>query len=384
MIKILKTAHCYPRYINWFYGRNPGLECQPYEEQLEKLHQDSFAKNSWKHYLEPSGQFQVEDVILNVEPLQKRWAFENKVQYDESNWMEDIFVAQLRAHRPDVIFVNHHGILLNTLPKLKARGEAPFYTIGFDGIAAHDQGMVLDVDLVLTCLQRTASFYEKMGRKAYVMPHGFDPQILERSRSVVAESVDVSFIGQASILGTHRERAELLAAVVRRVPADYWLGNLPSNYSFIRNKLGAIKRGQNPELLGVPKVLSDLRRLRGVNRGELYGLEMFSQMAASKISLNCHIAAAGKHAANMRLFEATGMGSCLLTDWKDNMADLFEPDQEVVTFSSADEAVEKILWLLENEQARSDIALAGQKRTLATHNVKNDLIEFGDYLTALL
>ena len=384
MIKILKTAHCYPRYINWFYGRNPGLECQPYEEQLEKLHQDSFAKNSWKHYLEPSGQFQVEDVILNVEPLQKRWAFENKVQYDESNWMEDIFVAQLRAHRPDVIFVNHHGILLNTLPKLKARGEAPFYTIGFDGIAAHDQGMVLDVDLMLTCLQRTASFYEEMGRKAYVMPHGFDPQILDRSRNVVAEPVDISFIGQASILGAHRERAEWLAAVARRIPVDYWLGNLPSNYSLIRNKLGAIKRGQNPELLGVPKVLSDLRRLRGVNRGELYGLEMFSQMAASKISLNCHIAAAGKHAANMRLFEATGMGSCLLTDWKDNMADLFEPDQEVVTFSSADEAVEKILWLLENEQARSDIALAGQKRTLATHNVKNDLIEFGDYLTALL
>lgn len=70
----------------------------------------------------------------------------------------------------------------------------------------------------------------------------------------------------------------------------------------------------------------------------------------------------------MRLFEATGIGTCLVTDWKENLIELFAPEKEVVTYRSAGECVEKVKWLLANPQERQAIARAGQQRTLADHN----------------
>ena len=71
----------------------------------------------------------------------------------------------------------------------------------------------------------------------------------------------------------------------------------------------------------------------------------------------------------MRLFEATGVGTCLLTDPGNNMADIFEEDREVVTYSSTDECVEKVEYLLGHEDVRREIAAAGQARTLKDHSV---------------
>ncbi len=69
----------------------------------------------------------------------------------------------------------------------------------------------------------------------------------------------------------------------------------------------------------------------------------------------------------MRLFEATGVGSCLLTDWKNNLSDLFEPDAEVVAYRNAEECIEKAEYLLRHEGERQKIAAAGQCRTLRDH-----------------
>jgi spore maturation protein CgeB len=70
----------------------------------------------------------------------------------------------------------------------------------------------------------------------------------------------------------------------------------------------------------------------------------------------------------MRLFETTGVGTCLVTDWKSNLGELFEPDREVVTYRSAEECVDKVKWLLEHPAEREDIARSGQSRTLKDHS----------------
>ena len=69
----------------------------------------------------------------------------------------------------------------------------------------------------------------------------------------------------------------------------------------------------------------------------------------------------------MRLFEATGVGACLLTDSKENLGELFEPDAEVVAYRDADECVEKVRYLLGHESRRREIAAAGQRCTLRNH-----------------
>ena len=73
------------------------------------------------------------------------------------------------------------------------------------------------------------------------------------------------------------------------------------------------------------------------------------------------------YAGNVRLFEATGCGSMLLTDWKTNLHEIFEPGREVVAYHSPEECVELIDYYLNHDAEREAIARAGQQRTIRDH-----------------
>ena len=107
---------------------------------------------------------------------------------------------------------------------------------------------------------------------------------------------------------------------------------------------------------------------------------MFQQLHNSRVSLNTHIDISSCYASNMRLYEATGVGSCLLTDWKDNLPELFEPDTEVVTYRSAEECVEKVRYLLEHERERSAIAEAGQRRVMREHTFDHRAADIHEFI----
>lgn len=356
------------------------MEEKPYVEQLAAIHADGYASSdSWKRYLEPEGDFSVVEHIVNVEPLQKRWALEHRFSYNENNWCEEILRAQIAESRPDILYAHAWQVARRYLPAI-LRENKGLFTMAFDGVAKHDDGVILNVDLLLSCLPRTVDFYERLGRKAYYLPHAFDPVLIDRCARRAVDPVDVSFVGQVSAVGGHRDRARWLGEICRAVKVDCWLGEIPSFWAILRRQAGEMRKEGVRGLAGFPQAMRHISRLRQQNRGSLFGLEMYNQLQSSKISLNHHIAAAGSMAANMRLFEATGMGSCLLTDWKENLGELFEPDQEVVAFRSTAEAIEKIRWLLENEPARAGIAKAGQARVLASHNLADKLRDFGAYI----
>lgn len=69
----------------------------------------------------------------------------------------------------------------------------------------------------------------------------------------------------------------------------------------------------------------------------------------------------------MRLYEATGAGAMLLTDWKENLPEMFEPGKEVATYRTPEECAEQIRYYLRHEEKRKKIAAAGQQRTLRDH-----------------
>ena len=95
---------------------------------------------------------------------------------------------------------------------------------------------------------------------------------------------------------------------------------------------------------------------------------MYQKLYESSITFNNHIDISSQYASNMRLYEATGVGTCLLTDWTPDLFELFEPDVEVVTYKTVDEAIEKVRYLLVNDNERKEIAAKGQRRTLEKHN----------------
>jgi spore maturation protein CgeB len=86
--------------------------------------------------------------------------------------------------------------------------------------------------------------------------------------------------------------------------------------------------------------------------------------------LNIHGEIAEDYAGNMRLFEATGVGTLLLTDSKRNLGDLFVPGEEVVSYRTAEECAELIRHYVERPGERDLIAAAGQRRALRDHTYR--------------
>src|SRR5438445_13457678 len=98
---------------------------------------------------------------------------------------------------------------------------------------------------------------------------------------------------------------------------------------------------------------------------------MFEVLGSAKIGLNRHVVdVAGHFANNMRLFEATGMGTCLLTDMKSNLGELFEVDREVVAYENTQDLMRHLAYLLDHPAERRAIADAGQARTLRDHTYR--------------
>jgi spore maturation protein CgeB len=375
-VKLLKASSCYPGYLRWFYREHPGLRLASYAEQYAALMDDCFScSDSWKVHLEGTGHYAVEELIVNAEPLQKRWALEHKVAYGESTWLRDIFLAQYHRFSPQILYAHSREIAFGLKDRLKAQSNGKLFVICYEGAGLHDLRLAEHCDLMLTCVEQSVARYTACGVRTHLMPWGFDDRILSRLKPF-AHTPAVSFVGSVAGAG-HHERAFFLASIRRRMPADYWLSNLQSGNQWFRLMAWNLLHGKWEWAAQLPRFWMATRYLRKINRGELFGLEMLSALAASKMTLNVHISGAGDQAANIRLFEATGVGTCLVTDWKSNLSKLYEPDREVVTFRSVAEAAEKIRYLLDHDQERQALAKRGQDRTLAQHLYRDRVKEVG-------
>jgi spore maturation protein CgeB len=110
---------------------------------------------------------------------------------------------------------------------------------------------------------------------------------------------------------------------------------------------------------------------------------MFQFLKDSKITLNTH-GEKINFAANVRLYEATGVGTCLLTDWKENIESIFVPDKEIVTYKTKEEARDKIKFLLKNDSLCKKIALAGQKKTLENYTYDKRIVNMIEFIKGLV
>ncbi len=117
--------------------------------------------------------------------------------------------------------------------------------------------------------------------------------------------------------------------------------------------------------------------------GPCWGRNMYQIIHESKITINHH-GNIGPYANNMRLFEATGVGTLLITDWKENLPEMFEPEKEVVTYRSPEHCVDAIGYYLQHEEDRQGIARAGQERTLREHTYAERMAELVDIVNKYL
>jgi spore maturation protein CgeB len=349
----VKVTTFYSHFLEQFFKKNHAISEEGYETGLQKLLETGFG---WADYysrnLKNLG-VNAHEIVGNATEIQKAWLKEQRTETDLDE--KSIILLQLQYLKPDVVFMEdplRYGG--EWLPLLREKVPSIKQIIGYL-CAPFNEGVahLSSFDYMLSCHPGFLEHLLSAGFKAYRLNHAFEsswaPKLQENNPFPEADFV---FIG--SILlgqGYHNLRWEIIRDLLRENIDLKIYGSLTPMTAADRLKLEWSK--------------PFLRKLR--IHPPVFGFEALQILAHSKLSFNNHIDASGAFAANMRLFEATGAGSCLITDHKENIKDFFEPDHEIVTYVSAHDCVEKVNWLLGHPEQAKEIAVAGQRRVLNEH-----------------
>lgn len=363
-ILILDTN--YGSFLHHFHATRGALANERYESIRRRLLDAHFGTGDfYSRHLVPLGCV-VEEVVPNDEILQKTWATEHGVRlrfqipglkripflrrWAHGGWVYPILAAQIANFRPDILYVQNISYFKpGFLREMKDRTGCR--VVGQIASRMPPLGHFDPYDLLLSSLPNLVERFRSWGKTAEYLALAFEASLV-RELVTTDTRYDVTHIGGYG--GVHAERTALLEAVSQRVPIDCW------GYD-----------GKHiPE--GSP--------LRARFHGPVWGRAMYQVRHDSRVSITKHISEASGYANNMTLFEATGAGSLLITDWKENLSQLFDVGREIESYRSPDELVEKIRYYLGHEPERSGIAAAGQRRTLSDHNYERRMKELLDIL----
>jgi hypothetical protein len=376
-VRVLILNTDYEPFIRDLYGRNPGLETRTYTEQMLARNESLFGvADFYSSNLRKLGH-EAWDIHANNEYMQKAWAGENGIRVQkpaeisrrrqdalatatkiiarpslrhlkrwlrplgrflngQASWFREILAAQIKHYRPDVLLNQNMGVSTRFLKEMK-----PYVRLL---VGQHAATVLSDgedfscYDLVVSSFPPTVDYFLLKGLKAELHRLAFEPEVLSRLEKGEPK-YDVTFVG--SFQSVHTSRVALLEALCARFPHTKIWG---------------------PEIEHV----SRSSVIRACYVGQAFGRDMYQILSDSKITLNHH-GDIPPYANNMRLFEATGVGTMLVTDWKANLHEMFQPGKEVIAYRTPEECAEMISFYLEHETERRIIARAGQQRTLRDH-----------------
>ena len=385
-MRILILNADYPRFLSWLYRRRSGLETQPYAAQMAARNASLFGVADFYSRGFAALGHVAADIHVNNPWMRAVWAREHGLAVSAPppgapaardavpGWLqravapfkpvlrpiarkvglsphldaeaEKILLAQIEEFKPDLV-LNQDLFHVDTrlARRIKAIGRP--ILIGQVGISPSRGEDWSVYDLMISQMAAVVDFFRAHGARSEVVHLAFDPGILDILPPPPPQEFDVTFVGAVS--ADHQLRVAQLEAVARRYDLKLFgsgLHSLPAS--------------------------SPLHRCY---QGEVWGVEMYQALRASRITLNSHIDMAGREAGNARLFEATGVGAFLLTDFKDNLHTLFAPEREVVAWRNIEDCIAMIDRYLADDAARQSIARAGQARTLTAHTFRRRVEE---------
>lgn len=362
-MRFLLVSKDYPAFLSWLYNENPGLSDAAHEKQLEVRAESLFSlADFYSKNLRKLGH-EAWDVDANNEFIQKAWAQEHDVHLDdsarwkvrlrrgivpwvsrvESSWFYDILAAQIKHYKPDVLINHAIDIDGEFLREMKPYMGLLVGSHASPIIGKPDLGMY---DLMLSVVDNFVDHFRGLGLKSELLRFAFEPRLKDRFGEP-ERSIPVSFVG--NLFTSHAERIRWLEQLCQRIELQVWTGYTN----------------------GLPEASPVKDRVQGA----AWGAEMFDILFRSQITLNSHVDVAGRYAGNLRLFEATGSGALLITDWKSNLHEMFEAGKEVVAYRTADECLEMVEYYLSHDDERQAIARSGQQRTLSDHTYHHRMQE---------
>ena len=410
------------KFISQQYYKNRDLSERSYKEQniyFVNLITSFSAKNFINSHKEAGND--VEVIFWNNYTSQNKWLEENKASVNKKNWTTEIILHQLKSIKPDVLFFQNVASLSykirkeikNIVPSIK------IVLINEDYPGAYQNFSECDILIVNTPILK----YRYKYLKPHLIYNSFDENLLKIDGiNNVQKKYNLGFLGSLRFpesryyfvkdikenfnlnMWTAKD-LKIMNKKPRKRNFNYFLSQLIKSLvklEIFRNlvlkftpiifstKISEIINLAHLEKVGkkkIPNINFKIHEKENFNWlkeddifNELHGLEYYKAIKQTKVLINRHADVAANTVDNMKMFEITGMGSCLVTDKGENLSELFEDGKEVVTYNSLEEAKEKIKFLLDNPKTLAEIALNGQKKTLAKHTSSQRNLEIQEII----
>jgi len=302
--------------------------------------------------------YSVEQVLPHSEPIQSKWAEENGLQHLNFSldkkirwlWMklryrntlqlklEEIVTEQIQLYRPKVLWI-FSGVAVTSQNLDKWRKYVGKIVLWWSCNIKNNYPYK-GFDLILTCIPHLVEYFNNNNIKTEFVPHAFNPDILKSVRESSNKINKVVFAGALS--GGHAERIHFLDKLSEKIDIDFY--------------------GKGVEFL------PEFSHLRRNYLGEVWGKDLYSIFAKYLITIHLNIGIAGTSFSAKRLFEAGGMGSCVITEHPEGKQNTFEIGHEIITFKDFNDCVNKIKYYLETPKEAIRIGLNAQKRVVKDHN----------------
>ncbi len=350
--RILLVQTYYSEFLAGLYADDPALGDLDFESQRRAVHATAFGVGgAYSHGLRALG-CEAHEVIVNADILQARWATERDLCLigNVHDQRRQILASQIEHYRPDVLYIFEWCPLGDAfLAEIKSRVRL---LVGQISSPLRPDRSYAAYDLMISSWPPIVDHFRHNGTDAVPLKLAFDHRVWDRLSSSRCDrpesqsrSYDVTFVGGFG--SSHVDRIVWLERLLEDVDIDifgYGADQIPEGSPIHRH-----------------------------HHGPIWGMQMYDVLHTSRITLHqqATIDVSGdvsrNFAAAMRLYEATGVGTCLVTEQKANLHEMFAPNVEVVTYRDEADCVERIGYYLAKDEQRSAIARAGRQRTHREH-----------------
>ena len=348
----------------------------------------------WNEFLATKG-FEVLYFVHSLPKAELKWAEENDFCPTKENEIFQIGFEKIKRFNPDLIYCSSplHYTQSNFISELITLLPKKPKLIAWYGANCGDERIFRNFDLTLSNSKHLVNELYKKKISADLLQHSFEPAVLDKIKIPERRINKLGFLGNLdAYTSDFKERNKLLLQISEIENILQVYGTVHKPKTLERLKYSAIKGRHNFSrtlsglfpfdilkewsLIGnLPPSPWPLEKMFCQKvKPPLFGQEMLQTLSNYQIAFNYHNKHTGDNACNMRLFEATGVGCCLLTDHKSDICSIFEPDLEVITYKNPIEAIDKAKYLLNNPKTAQEIAKVGQKRTL-THYTSEKQID---------
>jgi spore maturation protein CgeB len=392
-MRIAFLSSIYPKHAEKIYRDNPDLKFKTSDEQMEFIRWHALSSYvKWNDYLRSKG-CEVLQFHHNLNFVEMEWAKENRFSFSHKNCVWEIGLEKIKKFNPDVLYCSSPHVYIQSgfLPELISLLSKKPKLIAWYGANCGDEEIFRFFDLTLSNSKHLVSSLRKNNISSDHLQHSFDPIILDRIGLPEKQINRLGFFGNLAVDNDFDQRTKLLHEISSKTKildihgdiekpnllarAKYYCIESRQKFSNVARRILPLNRFQYWSDKGnlPPGPWQIEKKFSNSVKQSLYGNEMLKKLACYQIAFNYHNKHTGDFACNMRLFEATGLGCCLLTDHKSNIKSLFEPDVEVITYNSPHEAIDKANYLLANPNIAQEIAEAGQKKTFSEHTTEKQV-----------